>query len=43
LAEAILEVLDNPARFTIGAEEIAALFAAEAVAREYETIFKELL
>jgi glycosyltransferase involved in cell wall biosynthesis len=43
LAEAILEVLDNPARFTIGAEEIAALFSAEAVAREYETIFKELL
>lgn len=43
LAEALIEILDHPERFSGDAEAVRQRYSSEAVARQYEAIFKELL
>jgi glycosyltransferase involved in cell wall biosynthesis len=43
LAQALIQVLDQPQNYNGSAEAIRQHYSPETVARQYETIFKELL
>ena len=43
LAQAILEIVDNPNKFSGNPPGIAKRYAPDTVASEYETLFEELL